>query len=115
MKRVHRRAEKESHHNEHSQAAHVQAWKPLDSGSSSWMLLVPTPSPFMLISRLCELGIADISFDSVKNLMYSEKGVAYKFHAGWLISRTQGEFINGGLLINLGVFSVEILQKERKV
>ena len=31
--------------------------------------------------------------------MYSKKGVVYKFHAGWFINRTPGEFINCGLFI----------------
>ena len=48
--------------------------------------------------------------------MYSKKGVVYKLHTGWFINRTPGEFINQGLfIINLKVFSVEILQKEGKV
>ena len=46
-----------------------------------------------------------------KNLIYS-KGVVYKLHAGWLINRTPGEFINRCFLLNLKDFSVEILQKE---
>ena len=46
--------------------------------------------------------------------MYCKKGVVYKLHAGWFINRTPGGFINCGLLLNLKVFSVEILQKEGK-
>ena len=46
--------------------------------------------------------------------MYSTKGVVYKLHAGWFINRTQGEFINWGLLLSLRVFSVEMLQRERE-
>ena len=41
-----------------------------------------------------------------------QKRVVYKLHAGWFINRTLGEFINCGLLLNLKVLSVEILQKE---
>ena len=47
--------------------------------------------------------------------MYSKKGVVYKLHAGWFINRTPGEFIIGVFLLNLKVFSLEILQKEGKV
>ena len=47
--------------------------------------------------------------------MYSKKGVVYKLHAGWFINCTPEEFINSGLLLNLKVFSLEILEKERKV
>ena len=47
--------------------------------------------------------------------MYSKKGVVCKLHAGQFINRPPGEFINWGLLLNEKVFSVEILQKERKV
>ena len=47
--------------------------------------------------------------------MFSKKGVVYKLHAGWFIDRPPGEFINWGLLLNLKVFTVEILQKEGKV
>ena len=47
--------------------------------------------------------------------MYSKKGVVYKLHAGWFIKSPPGEFINRALILNLEVFSVEILQKERKV
>ena len=36
---------------------------------------------------------------NVKNLMYSQKGVVYKLHAGWFMNRTPGEFINWGLFI----------------
>ena len=32
----------------------------------------------------------------VQSLMYSRKGVVYKLHAGWFISRTPEEFINSG-------------------
>ena len=47
--------------------------------------------------------------------MYSKKAVVYKLHAGRFINRTPGEFINWGIFIKFKVFSVEILQKERKV
>ena len=52
-----------------------------------------------------------------KNLMYckkGEKGVVYKLHAGWFINRTPGELKNRGLLLNIKVFSVEILEVLRK-
>ena len=35
-----------------------------------------------------------------KKLDVLQKGVVYKLHAGWFISRIPGEFINSGLFIN---------------
>ena len=47
--------------------------------------------------------------------MYSKKGAVEKLHAGRLKNRTPGKFTIGVFLLNLKVFSVEILQKEGQV
>ena len=44
--------------------------------------------------------------------MYSENGVVYKLHAGWFIKFTPGSLSTGVFLLNLKVFSVEILMKD---
>ena len=47
--------------------------------------------------------------------MYSKKVVIYKLHAGWFINCSPGSLSTGVFLLNLKVFSVEILQKEGKI
>ena len=46
--------------------------------------------------------------------MYSKKWVVYKLHAGWFINRTAGSLQTEVFLLNLKLFSVDILQKEGK-
>ena len=82
--------------------------------------LIPSlvEQPFKL---LAQVGASNL-FGDIFLLPYylakalnGKKGVVYKLHAGSFTNRTPGEFINWGLLLNLKVCSVQILQKEGKV